>query len=194
MNMHEIDISFPTEFECTVVTEFPGDASALQYFPEDRAAGQDGLLVRVRPAAAGANAWYGLFAFGKWGGIGCTRVLSMPNPERFCVVANGAGYIVDVTNPEQWFEILTFPILHVVPIRSAGIIVFADHTEMLAYDRDGEKWRTTRLAWDGLKIVSHDSQVLKGEYADLEDTIRRFDVDLDTGSVRFEQGAPNPFL
>lgn len=56
---------------------------------------------------------------------------------------------------------------------------------LVAYGRDGLKWRTKRLAWEGLEIVAVVEQTVIGEYWDIhEEAMQRFEVDLTTGLAR----------
>ncbi|RKH05445.1 hypothetical protein D7V97_23925 [Corallococcus sp. CA053C] len=77
------------------------------------------------------------------------------------------------------------PITEVRALPSAGIVVFANFTELVAYGAEGLRWRTKRLAWDGLKIVEVTERSLIGEYWDIRDeAMQRFEVDLATGAQR----------
>lgn len=179
----DVDFSFPNRFACEVLDELPRGLPLRYYFPRDQAAGQDGVIVRVRPETA--EGWIGMFAFGKFREAGVTRALSMPDPEKLCVVARGAGYVVTAATPDVWETVRAIPIIDVRAIPGAGLVVFANYTELLAYGKEGAKWRTKRLAWDGLKIVAVDDQTLVGEYWDIrEEAMQRFEVDLATGVAR----------
>ena len=188
----KVDLSFSHDFEFSVLEEFPAGITQRYDFPGGQLVGQDGLLVRVVPKGVGAQAWIGLFARGKVRGQSCTRVLSWPDPQKICVVVNGAGYVIDVNNPEHSIAIEFSPIREVVTIPSVGIVVFGTYTELVAYGTFGVKWVSERVAFDGFKIVSHDGESLKGEYTDLGDDVRHFEVGLDTGSVRSDRGSNRP--
>jgi len=43
-------------------------------------------------------------------------------------------------------------------------LVFADYTELVAYDKTGIKWRTERLAYDSFKITEVTDRTLRGEF------------------------------
>jgi hypothetical protein len=181
--MTVVDFTFPHLYACEVLDELPGGRAPQHDFPGDRAAGGDGVVVRVQPEAAAT--WIGMFAFGTAGRVGATRVVSMPDPAKLCVVARGAGYVVTSANPDVWEEVPAIPIIDVRGIPGAGLMVFANHTELLAYGKAGVKWRTKRLAWDGFDIVSITDQTLVGEYWDIrEESVRRFEVDLASGAAR----------
>jgi hypothetical protein len=180
----DIDSSFPHRFTCEVLDELPGGPAGRRYvFPLGAPAGQDGVLLRVQPDHG--EPWIGMFAFGKVGKTGFDGVLAMPDPDKVCVVARGAAYIVRASDPTAWEPVGMSPVTDVRAAKAAGLVIFADYTELLAYSESGVKWRTKRLAWDGLKIVAVDDRTIVGEYPDLGgDETRRFEVDLATGTAR----------
>lgn len=180
----EVDLSFPHRFGCDVLEELPGaEASRPHYFPGNREGGRDGVIVRVGPE--GREAWVGVFAFGNFGKLGISRVFSMPAADKVCVVARGAGYIVSASSPADWEEVGAVPVIDARSALSVGAIAFATHTDVLAYGESGVKWRTKRLAWDGLKIIAVGDRTLVGEYWDIrEERMRTFEVDLMTGAAR----------
>jgi hypothetical protein len=181
--MTAVDFSFPHRFACELLDELPGGPVLPHYFPPARAAGQDGLVVRVRSETA--EEWIGVFAFGEFGNAGVSRVLSMPDPEMLCVVARGAGYVVTAAKPDIWETVRAIPIIDVRAVLGAGLVVFAGYTELLAFGKEGVKWRTKRLSWDGLKLVAVDDGTIVGEYWDIrEEAMQRFEVDLATGAAR----------
>ncbi|RKI73416.1 hypothetical protein D7X55_05290 [Corallococcus sp. AB049A] len=123
-----------------------------------------------------------MFAFGKLG-KGTSGVFSMPDPEKLCVVSRGAGYLVTARDPSAWEAVQALPVTDVRVAPSAGIVVFADFTELVAYGAEGLRWRTKRLAWDGLKIVQVTERSIIGEYWDMRtEAMQTFEVDLATGS------------
>lgn len=174
---------FPHRFACEVLDELPAGPAPPYYFPRGQAARQDGVIVRVRPETS--EAWIGMFAFGKFEKAGVTRVLSMPDPEKLCVVARGAGYVVTAAKTDDWEMVRAIPIIDVRALPGAGLVVFANYTELLAFGKEGMKWQTKRIAWDGLKIVAVGDQTIVGEYWDIrEEAMQRFEVDLATGAAR----------
>jgi hypothetical protein len=126
-----------------------------------------------------------MFAFGKFGKAGVSRVLSTPDPDKICVVANGAGYVVSASDPYTWEAVRVTPIMDMRVVQSARLVVFANYTEMLVYGESGVEWRTKRLAWDGFSILSVGDRTLIGEYWDIRgEVMQRFEVDLATGAAR----------
>lgn len=179
----DTDFSFPHRFACEVAQGLPGGPVPRHYFPRDQASGQDGVVVRVVPEAA--EAWIGVFAFGRFGKGAISRILSMPDPEKFCVVSRGAGYVVTASRPDTWEAVRAIPVMDARSIPAAGLVVFANYTEILAYGEGGARWRTKRLAWNGLEIVAVGGRILRGEYWDIrKEAMQRFEVDLATGAAR----------
>jgi hypothetical protein len=178
------DFTFPHSYHCEVLDELPGtEAPRRQFFPGDAAEGQDGLLVRVTPD--GGEPWIGTFAAGRHGRAGTDRVLALPDAGKLCVVSRGAGYVVAAGDPRSWESVRAVPIIDVRVVPAAGLVVFANFTEMMAYGAQGVRWRTKRLAWDNLKVVKVSETAIIGEYWDIrEDAMARFEVDLETGAQR----------
>jgi hypothetical protein len=180
----EIDLTFPHHYTCEVLDELPGmPESPRHFFPGDQPTGRDGVTVLIRPQKA--PAWIGTFSFGKFGSAGVTKVLSMPNPHAICVVSRGLGHVVTAQEPGKFEVVRVFPIIDVRSIPSQGLVVFANNTELLAHGDVGVRWRTKRISWDGLTIISVADRLLVGQYWDIRDEReRKFEVDLATGAVQ----------
>lgn len=177
------DFSFSREYECELVNELPGRESASHYYYPGGtlAGGADGVIVRVKPE--GGPGWLGTFAFGTYGASSATKVLSMPDPNSLCVISRGAGYVVSARDPRTWETVKAIPVIDVRSIPAAGLVVFANHTELVAYGAEGIRWRTKRLAWDGLKLIEVTNDKIVGEYWDIRcDETRTFAVDVATGA------------
>jgi hypothetical protein len=179
----DVDLAFAHRFACEILDEYKGASPPDHYFPRDEPAGQDGLIVRVQPDSS--KEWTGVFAFGRLGDRGISRVLSLPDPEKLCVVSKGAGYIVAATDPRACERLRTVPIVDVRTMPQAGVVIFANHTNLVAHGVHGVAWRTPRLALDGFKIVEVTHHTVVGEYWDLRsEAMETFEVDARTGSTR----------
>jgi hypothetical protein len=127
--------------------------------------------------------WIGTFAVGNIAKTGVTGIFTMPNPLEVCVVARGQGYLVNVAAPTTWESIRAVPITDVRPILQHNLVIFASFTALFAYGLTGLAWRTKRLAWDGLTLVTVSKDSIRGEYWDYaSDTKKDFVVDLQTGN------------
>lgn len=173
---------FARKYECEIVDELSsGQPEAHYYYPGGiLAGGGDGVMVRVVPEEG--TSWLGTFAFGRTGKSGLTKVLSMPNPYSLCVVSRGAGYLVSVQTPATWEEVRATPVTDVRTIPAAGLVVFANFTELVAHGVEGVRWRTRRLTWDSMKIVEVTDEKIIGKYWDIRsESVRTFEVDVLTG-------------
>lgn len=179
------DFSFPRQYDSEVVDELPSrEVPPHYYYPGGTlAGGGDGVLVRVTPE--GGAGWIGTFAFGKYGKNAVTKVLGMPDPGRLCVVSRGAGYLVSVRDPRSWEVVRAIPVIDVRSIPEAGLVVFANFTELVAYGAEGVRWRTKRLTWDSMKLTEVTDEKIVGEYWDIRsEETRTFEVDVRTGAHR----------
>jgi hypothetical protein len=175
-----VNLCFESNYTVEIIDEL-GSEERYYYPNGNKIGGKDGLIVKVLPS--NANAWIGVFAYGEMTRNGLLRVYTMPNPNQLCIVSNGAGYIVDTRNPEKWSEVKSIPITDVRCIEKLRMIVFADYTELVSYDETGIKWRTDRLAYDSLKILQVEDDILKGEFWNIRNEANQiFEVNLNDGS------------
>jgi hypothetical protein len=153
------------------------------YFPSgNKAAGNDGLILKISPFSG--KPWIGIFAFGDITKNGLSGVYSMPDKEKFCVVSNGMGYMI-ASNNATIFEIIdSIPITDVRCVKEKGIILFADYTQIMAYDLGGLRWQSKRLSYDGFKIISLNNDILVGEFWDIRnDANSLFEIDIIDGAL-----------
>jgi hypothetical protein len=185
-----MDLSFPHSYECDQLTEISESSLRHYYFPgATTQGGGDGILLRVRPDHG--QAWLGTFAFGRVSPKGFSGLFTTPDPEYLCVVARGEGYFVPANKPEAWGSVGVKPVVDVRPVGAHGIIVFADFTRLWAYGPTGLKWKTSRLAWDGLEITEITSTSIVGVFWDVSNqTTANFVVDLVSGT--HEGGVKEP--
>jgi hypothetical protein len=181
--MLEIDLAFPHSYEVEELGDLPGTgklADPVIYFPPPKYRPEhNGLWLKV--TAAGGNAWIGVFAFSA---STFSRVVSSPDPSRICVVAKGGAYIVKVDEPEIWEQIPADPVMDVRLLQEERLLVFSDFTRLAAYGSKGLAWRSPRVCWDGLKILSVKHETIEGTGYDPTNAIAhesRFVVDLKTG-------------
>jgi hypothetical protein len=177
-----MDTTFSHSYECELLIETPTIGLPHYYYPgASLRGGRDGVLVEVRPEHN--QPWLGTFAFGEIIRNGFTGIFTTPDPQRFCVVSHGQGYFVKALTPTEWEQIRVVPIIDVRCVRAQGIIVFANFTELIAYNQTGVKWRTKRLTWDDLKITEVTDTYLRGEFWDMRtEKTESFTVDLATGT------------
>jgi hypothetical protein len=176
-----MEATFPHSYKLELLSEVSDFSLPHFYFPDaSMKGGNDGLLVKT--CAADGQAWLGTFAFGRVTPHGLSGLYTTPNPERFCVVAKGAAYLVLANAPDIWENVRANPVIDVRAIPTHGIIVFSDFTRMWAYGSLGLKWKTGRLAWNGLTITEVTHTSIRGEFWNAPtEAMATFLVDLVSG-------------
>jgi hypothetical protein len=159
----------------------PSSADDLHYFPPGRLHNQDGVLLRVIPELG--VPWTGVFA-SEPSGRYKTGVYSCPNPNSFCVVANGAGYMLNANDPMGYEELPISPILTIVPETEAGLLIMANYTDVLAWDDAGRRWLAERVSFDGIKNLEIKSGAVCGMAWSPVDGDYPFALELATGTRR----------
>ena len=157
----KVDLSFQSNYSIEALEEL-GTGERYYYPGATTNGGKDGLMVEV--ISSEGTSWVGVFAFGEISPKGISGIYSMPDPD-------------------NWQEVKSIPVMDIRPIRYQNILVFADYTELAAYDETGIKWRTERLAYDSFKITEITDRSLKGEFWNIRNEAKEtFEVDLSTGS------------
>lgn len=182
--MVEIQLDLPRSYDVAEVTEFPGDGKfscPVFYIPRPKIRPEhDGLWLKVTPAAGGS--WIGVFAFGVSKRF--SRVLSTFDPESFCVVSEGAGYIVRASKLDSWEQVTLTPITNVHALPEEGHLIFCNFTRLAAYGSNGLVWRSPRVCWDELRIGRVTETAIEGVGYDPTNSVtheRPFAVDRKNG-------------
>jgi hypothetical protein len=180
-----IDLEFPHSYEIDEIPELPGTGRfdvPLFYFPRPTTRMEhDGLWLRIR--TPNGKSWVGVFAFGYQSPSAFTGVVSTFDPDRVCIVAKGAAYIVNTAEPDTWEQVPIVPVTDLRSIAEDRLLLFADFTSLAAYSRNGLAWRSPRLCWDDLKILSVTEDSIEGMGYDPTDPSgeSRFAVNKRTG-------------
>jgi hypothetical protein len=184
--MLEIDLALPHSYEVQELGELPGTGKfavpVIFYPPPKSRSEHDGLWLKVSDAKG--RAWIGVFAFGYSSPPAFSRIVSSPDPNCVCVISNGGAYLVKADEPKVWEQIPLNPVLDVRSIPEHNLLVFSDFTRLAAYGSNGLVWRSPRVCWDGLKIVSVTRSTIEGTGHDPTNSVThesRFVVDLKTG-------------
>lgn len=181
----ELQLDFPHNFEIEPEAKLPGSAGELRvsYFPEASAIKvQDCSLIRFKPRTGGP--WLGCFAAGYKSVHALNRITTLPDPNRVCIVASGAGYLIRADSPEEWEKVPVFPVVECVSLVANATVLLGDFTRLCAYGPEGFKWITSRLSSDGLRIkevLTHSIRVLVWNASRNRD--EEVLVDLRTGAV-----------
>ncbi|MDX6439152.1 MAG: hypothetical protein QOF45_1735 [Gaiellaceae bacterium] len=137
-------------------------------------------IVEVRPAAG--SPWTGIF-FAEAGANIVGTLIGWPDEESLCFLGGGGAYVVSSSDPSRLTLIDGGPMLQQqYVVAEAGIVLFADWTNLHAYDRSGLLWRSARLALDDLAIEGVEDDVIacSGFFGGRGE---RFTVDLRTGKT-----------
>jgi hypothetical protein len=154
----------------------PHVPSLVQFSAGGSGTHREGFVVQF---GDGAGVWVGNFQRGV---TGFDLALVHPDGESVIVVAGGQGYVIDPSS-RQLTE--TFGVDVTGMIQSgAEQLVFSRFTDLEAFGRDGARWRTRRLSWDGLRSVRVEDGDLVGEgWTFAGDQWIAFRVDLDSGTA-----------
>jgi hypothetical protein len=165
------------------LVKLTGDGSGPFFFPPEIAAEIDSVAhVAVGVEPSGTAKWIGVFACGFESNKVASGLFSHPDPDRLCVVAGGYGYIMIVRDPELYERVIAQPVVSVHPALEAGLLLFADFTNISAYGPEGIVWRTERLTWEGVRVTDVSATAVHGYAWDMpRDKEVEFTVDLKTG-------------
>lgn len=183
-----LDLKLPHTYEVQVTAEAPPRADDERYFYFPSAAGAPGpgsIFLEVWPSAG--PRWFGTFADGA-GPSSFSAVFSAPHEDHLCVVSKGSGIIVDSRQPASFVPIDLFPIVEVRVVLDPKLLVFVSLTRIAAYDRDGKRWKTPDLSWDGLRVTSQSSRTIEALAWDVV-TDRHVNVFVDLETGQFTGGA-----
>jgi len=180
------EMEFARNWNVDVLATAPMIAPARQYvYPvyvpgEEDAMARGALLLLVKPE--GAPAFLATCARGFASAEAPTGVFACPHPDWMCAVAGGYAYMVNVTQPERCTQIPFRPVVQVLPLPEHGLLLFVGFHELLAWDANGERWRSGRLTDEGLRITGVKDGAVHGfGWKMMTDTEVAFAVDLETG-------------
>jgi len=140
---------------------------------------QEAFVVKFHPD--NLPSWVGNFQRGM---TNLSEVFDHPNGTNVIVVADGQGYIVDVSN-RQLIESFGGIIDSIIRVPNANIIIFGDCTNFMAYGPAGTLWRSQRVSWDGVRSVTIKGNELVGEaWTPMGESWKPFAVDIASGALR----------
>jgi hypothetical protein len=150
--------------------------------------GPDLVQVDVRPAHAAR--WSGAFQARLPSPRGASCAVALPDRASFAVVSHGAAYRVWVTHPARWEEISPGGVAQPVVVDAPELVLFVEHTTILAYGSRGLAWKSDPLVSDELEAMRVDGEYL---WANGFDAVRNetvpLTVDLRTGRSAFVERA-----
>ena len=180
--MAVIDSSFPAEWQAEILPRRPLILPRRQFvYPAAVEEVELGALeLMVRPAA-GEN-FMATCALGFASPAVPTGVWSCPDPAMLCGIAGGYAYMIDTRAPEQFQQVSYRPVTEVRPLPQSGLLLFASFHSVEAWGREGRRWQTGRLTWEGLRLGAASGATLPGGGGDMPtDTELEFSIDLRTG-------------
>jgi len=163
MESSTFDLSFSRTYEIEG-SEWPGDGRPIIY-QSGRSSGQgkDGILLRFRPR--GAAEWLGCFAFGHQS-YAFSGVFTTPNPEYACVISKGTAYWVNAREPANCNPLQFVPVLAAKALAKEKVLLLANFITLALVGADGAVWRSPRLCWDDLRIMSIENGIVRGVGSD----------------------------
>jgi len=179
-----VDLSFPHGWQAEILPARPIVLPARHFiYPREAEEVERGALeVLVRPDAAGVLPFLATCALGFRDPAVPTGTWSTPRTEELCAVSGGYAYLIDTTAPERFTMLSYRPVLEVRPAVSAGLLLFVGHHSILAWGREGERWKSEKLSSEGVTVISVEDGVLRGMGWDLmTDKETPFALDLKTG-------------
>lgn len=97
------------------------------------------------------------------------------------VIAGGAGYVVDALQ-RTLVRAIQMDVVRIWFEPNLGAMVVSNDLWFAAFNDRHVLWRCPRLSWDGMRDVEcAEGQVTGEAYSPLDDTWRRFQLDLSTG-------------
>jgi hypothetical protein len=197
-------LAFPHAWTAEILRERPPILPSRRFtYPREADEVERGALeVLVRPETAGpetagpetarpeatrpdsAAPFLATFALGFADPIAPSGLWSCPNPDELCAVAGGYAYIVNTRAPEQFSQLAFRPVLHIEPLLTHNLLLFAGSYALLAWGPGGLAWTTPRLSSEGLRITAIEGDELRGFGWDLmADREIPFTIDLRTGKA-----------
>ena len=141
---------------------------------DDNPPGSEGLVVRF--IKSNGASWIGNFI----GSFGVDTVFELPNSTNVFVVARGDLYMIEVES-RSLVQYISAGFQTVFHCPEHEIVIFGTYTEFVAIGKDGIKWESKRISWDGFQNLECDCKTIKGEAWNVADVWMPFVLDLETG-------------
>ncbi len=181
--------AFPHTWTADVLLRPPLIAPARQFVYPQNVPGEEDALARgalyatVRPATGGP--FLATCALGFTDPGLPTGLWSCPNPDQLLAVAGGYGYLIDANDPAICNFLPLRPVTAVLAADSENLLILAGFHTVLAVDRNGIRWQTARLSWEGVTLHEIRDGHLHGDGWDMfADREVPFTIDLETGEHR----------
>lgn len=143
-------------------------------------ANSNDLVVHVR--GNGNGSWYGVFPAGIHPGIDVSGIHHWPESDKLFAVSRGSGYLVDTSDPSMWSQAHISPITWFDDHSFDDTVLVCDYRRIAAYSALGLLWKTQQLSWNGIRNLTAEGEMIKGEaWDDPWECWVSFLVDAETG-------------
>lgn len=177
-----VELKFPVVYGVELLTDMPACGGTDHVFARDGRIVDGGVLVEV---VTSSGQWTGLVGNAPDSVTAAhSGVYSTSAASTVCIVARGDVYFIDVETPDRWWVLEDSPVIAVRSAVNAGLLVLATPWRVIAADATGVKWRTPRLAIDGLRLDDPTAGEVAGLADPDDDESRDFVIDLITGQHR----------
>jgi hypothetical protein len=177
-----VDLAFPADYDVRALEELPARPAAIEFARTGRV-GDGGVLIEVI-APTGA-VWSGVVANAPESvGAGHSGIYATPSSGQVCVVARGDAYFIDTADPARWWVLEDTPVVAVRSAPSDGVLVVATPWRVIGVGPEGVKWRTSRIAIDGIEFGQVSEGRLTGTADPQDYEPREFVIELDSGYHR----------
>jgi hypothetical protein len=167
-----------SEVEIEILAGLPASGVPAISFPTNNLGFREGFIVRFQPIST--EAWIGNF---QCGDSHHSAVHLHPDGKRVIVIAGGSDYLVNPVSKGlvgHTADNISFS----CEVPELKIVVFGNHIRFWAEGKDGRRWTTPRLSWDGFDGISVMKDVLMGKwYSAVDETWHGFRLDLISGDV-----------
>lgn len=186
MSENLVHTPFEHSWKAEILQKEPLIAPARQYmYPlqvpgEEDAMSRGAMLVGVRTAEAGS--FLARCALGFKDPSLPSGVWSCPGPDDLLAVAGGYAYRVNTAEPGRCEFLALRPVTAILAAPADDLLLLAGFHHVLALGRDGVRWESARLSWEGVTLREVLDGHLQGEGWDMfADREVPFRVDLRTG-------------
>jgi len=181
-----VDLSYPHRFEVEILPHAPAVSELVSLGGPQRIripeSGEDVDALHVKIVPASGASWVGSFARGFESDDFSNGVWAWPDGESLAVVSAGYGYVLKAEDPKSWVRLQPMPITDVRLVPEHQLIVFADFTNIYAYNAEKSVWKSDRLSWDGVTITQVSTSHIFGLGWDaMADKEIEFVIDVRTG-------------
>lgn len=164
-----------------VLTRPPLIAPARQFTFPFLVPGEEEALARgalwLEAEVDGSGTWLAQCALGFTGSDVAHGLWSLPGGEGLLACAGGYAYAIQAAAPERTALLPPRPAVGILALPNRTVLV--EHHGISVREASGEVWKTARLSWEGVTVLSADDETVRGTGWDMmDDAELPFTVDL----------------